>query len=276
MPLIVVCGLPSSGKSTVSKAIKEFVNCQKSNIPVRIVCDEDYTTFTRDIYHDSTKEKEERGYLRSEVQKVLRQDQLAILDSLNYIKGFRYELFCLAKNAKTTYCVVFCDESKDTVRKYNENKPADQRYSEDVLEALSLRFETPDSRNRWDNPLFTVNSDNCPLEMESLMQSLFEGKLLTPNQSTQSQPLAPTNFLYELDKTCQNIVVTLISEMKTAIPGDEINVPGTSAKFNFTRTWSLADLNRFKRQFINYTKQNPIEDTNKIANMFVTFLNNTV
>ena len=31
------------------------------------------------------------------------------MDSQNYIKGFRYELHCLARNNKTTMAVVFCD-----------------------------------------------------------------------------------------------------------------------------------------------------------------------
>ncbi|MEQ2172197.1 kti12, chromatin associated, partial [Goodea atripinnis] len=33
-------------------------------------------------------------------------DNIVILDSLNYIKGYRYELFCLTKHAQTPHCLV--------------------------------------------------------------------------------------------------------------------------------------------------------------------------
>ena len=42
------------------------------------------------------KEKDLRGLLRSEVDRLLTKDNLVILDSLNYIKGFRYELHTYA------------------------------------------------------------------------------------------------------------------------------------------------------------------------------------
>lgn len=47
-----------------------------------------------------------RGFLKSNVEKHLNQNDIVILDSLNYIKGFRYEIFCLARTAKTPHCVV--------------------------------------------------------------------------------------------------------------------------------------------------------------------------
>ena len=32
---------------------------------------------------------------------------------MNYIKGYRYELYCLARNVMTTLCIVYCDTGKD-------------------------------------------------------------------------------------------------------------------------------------------------------------------
>lgn len=33
--------------------------------------------------------------------------------------GYRYELYCLARNAQTTLCVVFCDTPEEVARKFN-------------------------------------------------------------------------------------------------------------------------------------------------------------
>ena len=42
------------------------------------------------------------------------------------------------------------------------------------------------------------------------------------------------------------------------------------------RTVNMAELRRLRRQFITYTKMHPVEDTKKIANMFVQYLNSSV
>ena len=55
---------------------------------------------------DSSKEKELRATLKSEVNKHMSKDDVIILDYLNYIKGYRYELFCISKLYQTPQCVV--------------------------------------------------------------------------------------------------------------------------------------------------------------------------
>ena len=42
------------------------------------------------------------------------------------------------------------------------------------------------------------------------------------------------------------------------------------------RTVNMSELRRIRRQFITYTKMHPVEDTKKIANMFVQYLNSSI
>jgi len=72
--------------------------------------------------------------------------------------GFRYELYCVAKAHKTTHCVLHCDTPKETCQQWNMVK--ENRYHDEILDALIMRFETPDSRNRWDSPLFVIQVHN--------------------------------------------------------------------------------------------------------------------
>lgn len=53
------------------------------------------------------------------------------------------------------------------------------------FDALVLRFEAPDSRNRWDSPLFTILKDDT-LPFEEISDAVFKRKAPPPNQSTQS------------------------------------------------------------------------------------------
>ena len=79
---------------------------------------------------------------------------LVILDSMNYIKGFRYELHCISKAAGEQHGVLWVLNRRQFVEEWNKNT---KHYSPDLLKELISRFEPPDDRNRWDKPLFTVD-----------------------------------------------------------------------------------------------------------------------
>ena len=51
-------------------------------------------------------EKQTRRQLRDAASRHLSRDCTVILDSMNFIKGFRYEVYCQAREHKTPHCVV--------------------------------------------------------------------------------------------------------------------------------------------------------------------------
>ena len=55
---------------------------------------------------DIASEKQTRARLKSEVERRLSRDAFLILDSLNYIKGYRYELYNIARARNTNLCLV--------------------------------------------------------------------------------------------------------------------------------------------------------------------------
>jgi len=278
-----MAGYPSSGKSTVVNALASHIERCRPGTSVVVIRDQDLTTFDKEIYRDSGKEKEHRGYLRSLTQKSLTDQTLVIVDSLNYIKGFRYELYCIAKLVKTTYCAIFCEVNPETARQFNLAKEdPKERYADEVQDALIQRFEAPDSRHRWDSPLFNIHpttEGDGPKDLDETLDGIvgciFDGQKLKSNQSTQSQPLSSTNFLYELDSLTQTIVQSLMEAQKNAVPGDSLTVSGTDQKVIMKSARSLGELTRLRRQFIAYTKSHPVDDRAKLASMFVTFINNS-
>lgn len=60
----------------------------------------------RSVYHTARAEKDARAEEYSAVKRVLSRDDIVIADGLNYIKGFRYQLYCEAKAVQTPSCVV--------------------------------------------------------------------------------------------------------------------------------------------------------------------------
>ncbi len=84
-----------------------------------VVLSEELLGFSKAEYlSDPNKEKMLRASLRSNVEKMLDPKRIVILDSMNYIKGFRYELYCLVRSSQTTLCVVFCDTEPEVALKF--------------------------------------------------------------------------------------------------------------------------------------------------------------
>ena len=83
MPLIIVCGVPCSGKSKRTEEISRIL--EKRQKSVVIISDQVCGIEYKD-YGNFDKEKEARGKIRSELNKSISQDTYTIIDSANYIK----------------------------------------------------------------------------------------------------------------------------------------------------------------------------------------------
>jgi tRNA uridine 5-carbamoylmethylation protein Kti12 len=83
----------------------------------------DQTVGLRDhIYTSVAAEKNARAAEFSNVKRALSKDAIVISDSLNYIKGYRYQLWCEAKAAGTRCCVVHVAAREDECKKWNRER----------------------------------------------------------------------------------------------------------------------------------------------------------
>ena len=196
------------------------------------------------------------------------------MDALNYIKGFRYELFCVSKHMKTPQCVLQCATPVETAREWNYSRE-DGSYSQEIFDALVMRFESPDSRNRWDSPLFILHPDD-PLPGADILSALFSRKPPPPNQSTQSQPLSSAGFLHELDRITQDIVNQILEAQNSGVAGGSLVMPGAAETLKLSRDVSMPELRRLRRQFISYNKMHPVNESGKIPTLFVQYLNSSL
>ncbi len=275
MPLVVMCGFPCSGKT---RRCHEFMEYLREHFPERTIQvvgdDED----SWKCYSTSKDEKFLRSSHKSEVERLLTKDSVVLLDSLNYIKGYRYELYCMSKHLTTPHCILWCKVPADTALEWNSVRTrTKQCYSPDVMKALIMRFEPPDSKNRWDSPLFVIGSDDT-LPSGAICEALFDRKPPPPNQSTQSQPLSEASFLHELDRMTQDVVRAVMeAQRNNSTMFGPLTVSGSPEKLVLPGSTSLVELRRLRKQFIAYTKQHPVDSsTANITTLFVQFINKTL
>lgn len=139
-----------------------------------------------------------------------------------------------------------------------------------------MRFEEPISTNRWDAPLFAVLPGE-ELPMEDIYRSLFEKKPPSANQSTQNPPTQSTNYLFELDRITQDIVAEITSARKLGAIGP-VKIKNSSDTVNISPDINASQLNRMRRQYLNYSKQHldTAGDLIKAPSLFVQYLNSVL
>lgn len=124
------------------------------NLECQVINEEFLGMNKQEYYNDPTQEKILRGSLRSNVEKYLDSKRVVILDSMNYIKGFRYELYCLARNAMTNLMIVFCDTEREIAEKICDEGAYENAFPKELFNDYAGRLERPIPSNRWDSPLF--------------------------------------------------------------------------------------------------------------------------
>lgn len=192
MPLLIVTGYPSSGKSTTSRRISEYVKTRldQEAEPREVVVVSDSDVLDEDgrnsTYMSISEEKQLRGYLKSEMQHSLDSNKVVILDAAIYIKGFRYELFCICKEAKTQYCIIERLIDPRICWSWNEatqTSDKDTGYTKETFDALIQRYEECDSENRWESPLFKIRNPDDE-DMGAIYDVIVKSTPLTQNKCT--------------------------------------------------------------------------------------------
>lgn len=86
----------------------------------------------------------------------------------------------------------------DVSWEFNEKREVEsEKYTRETFDALIMRYEEPDSKNRWDSPLFIIYPDGT-LDYSAISECLFDKKPPTPNQSTQNVIIIFLLFILKL------------------------------------------------------------------------------
>lgn len=212
MPCLVLCGHPCAGKTRLAELIRDralikYSDCIRKVIIVNEASASPDQTMAQ-CYATSQAEKFTRGALKSAFDRLVSSGDeasstLIILDSLNYIKGFRYELFCISKAAGQKHAVIWVLNESRLCKEWNATRrqmgAGETVYSDTLMEELIRRFEPPDARNRWDNPLYRIDvrppgvKQQSGLAKEALEQSVYNMHKLSDAMDDGATVSAPSN-----------------------------------------------------------------------------------
>ncbi|KAK7415874.1 kti12, chromatin associated [Neonectria punicea] len=267
MPLIIISGLPTSGKSTRAKQLHEYLSTRVADSKYRLhLISDESLSISRTVYDLSpdkvpahtrsanASEKDARAAIYGAVKRVLSDKDIVILDGLNYIKGWRYQLHCESKAVRTPSCILQIGCAVDTAKKVNEERlrrkgaggegavqdedtPEDhdtgEAYEQGNWDNLVFRYEEPNPMTRWDSPLFTLIWEDDEQQTTKVFSDLWDAiagegrKVIKPNQSTiQRGRDAGGDYLYNLDRETSDIVKRIVEAQRD--DSDDIRVPRSS------------------------------------------------
>ncbi|KAI0527816.1 chromatin associated protein KTI12 [Xylaria bambusicola] len=304
MPLIIVTGFPTSGKSTRAKQLHTYLSERiKAATPdgatpkhrLHLISDQTLS-ISRSVYDLSAlpahtrsanaSEKDARAAIYGAVKRVLSDKDIVILDGLNYIKGWRYQLHCESKAVRTPSCILQIGCSKEKSREINEARlhgeaagaqearklgndaeDAEGAYEPANWENLVFRYEEPNPMTRWDSPLFTLIWEDGEAQTRQVFDSLWEAiagetrKIVKPNQATvQRGRDADGDYLYVLDRETQDIVKRILEQQGDEGGGD-VSIPRASGQGDDTltvelpsRKVGLPQLQRLRRAFMGLNR----------------------
>jgi protein KTI12 len=217
---------------------------------------------------------------------VLSPKDIVILDGLNYIKGWRYQLFCEAKNLSTPSCVLQIGCVPDRARGVNEarlERRARKEKGEDVegedndeeepyepgnWENLVFRYEEPNPMTRWDSPLFTLIWEDGEERTREVFDGIWDAvagegrKVVRPNQAAMQRGKdGGGDYLYVLEKETQDIVKQIL-ERQSEEGGGEVRIPrsnGDVGKEDLVvelpgKKVGLPQLQRYRRAFVGLNR----------------------
>jgi selenocysteine-specific elongation factor len=181
--LLILCGLPSSGKTTVSKNVASLLE-DKYGIPTMVISSDDFRDM---ISHYSKGFKPEREttikrFYEKAIAAGLENGFLVISDDMNYYKSMRSDLRQIAKRADSDYDIVFVDTPLDHAIKWNQERSSP--IPSTLIEEINQKLDPPKGDYKWDTPLAVVDPSKQGLdEISSTIVSAILKRLENPKRS---------------------------------------------------------------------------------------------
>ncbi|KAF4554954.1 Chromatin associated protein KTI12-like protein [Elsinoe fawcettii] len=293
MPLILLSGLPSSGKTYRSKQIlSNFQSRISSSTDPRtqklkvVHINDDTLGLNRSVYDAGRREKDARAAFASAVKRELGKDTIVIADGMNYIKGYRYQMYCEAKEQGTGSCVLQPATPPSVCSSLNTLALGSNTggYPPTQFDNLVYRHEEPNGLNRWDSPLFVVPHDDTDPPYDAIWDALIgsdgQRKIVRPHQATVLKKASEEGYLPYLERVCGDVVRQVEGFQKeqgggggTVLVGleggeeGEVQLPMDGVRG--------PQLQRLRRQFVAMNRVGEVEKR-RVGRLFVEYLNDAL
>ncbi|WP_287585398.1 AAA family ATPase [Candidatus Borrarchaeum sp.] len=155
--LIILSGLPSSGKSTLVNEIAKILELDLSIKTIMIESDgiRNMIPSYREQRFNPDHEPVVRAAMFELIKHFLEQDYIVINDDMNYYKSMRHDLREIALEMNVPFAILYVSTPREVALSWNEKRglPIPQEVIEDAFN----KFDIPGKDYEWDRPLLVVD-----------------------------------------------------------------------------------------------------------------------
>ncbi|MFW9909210.1 MAG: AAA family ATPase [Candidatus Thorarchaeota archaeon] len=195
--LLVLCGIPSSGKTSLARAILEQFSSKDC---IELVSTDSWRDEQYYSQFEPEKENEVRRKALKMTHSLLQEGKSVIHDDTNYYASMRHELYSIAIKTQCRFGVVYVSTPLKNALDWNAERG--NPVPPEVITRISQRFDTPGKKYAWDRPVFSINLAEQSINdcMSSLTEIIEE---LNPVSSEVKSQIAKQN---EIDMLTRKVV----------------------------------------------------------------------
>ncbi|MFO8020552.1 MAG: AAA family ATPase [Promethearchaeia archaeon] len=182
--LVIVTGLPASGKSTFSEELKKYLeeDTEKPNKEISIVDPDKIREEIAPGTFDFEKESEVRELNLKKVEKELKKGKIVISDDLNYYTSMRRDLKSIANQLNKKAFIIHMNTPLETCLEWN--KARGEPIPNDLIIDINQKFDSFTNYS-WEEPILKINMERAQkieINYEELMNKIKKELTLGPNK----------------------------------------------------------------------------------------------
>jgi len=184
--ILVLLGLPGSGKTTLARKLTTFLSEGHRNVSVNCVSYDDLVPLqvqaeiARATSDQTTKSC--RSSMKDSVESFLcsvkESPCVVIVDDNNYYRSMRYEYYQLAAKHRVGYMQLYLDCSLEEAEFNNALRPEENRVPVHVISPMKYKFQVPSEV--WENCLVISNSNSNNPDVLQLIWSRIQESFKSP------------------------------------------------------------------------------------------------
>lgn len=199
--LLVLCGIPCSGKSTLAKKIAEAMESQHA-YNTAIISSDNFRRMLPIYEHDFNPDLETfvREATYKTIQEALRQRFIVISDDINYYRSIRRRLKRMAEQNRADFAIIHVNTPLETAIAWNKER--ENPIPTSVIEEVYYKMDKPGEKYRWDTPILTFDSNQDDLAAAikitvSKVHEKIQGRATTEAKSTARAKPTPRREGYD-------------------------------------------------------------------------------
>lgn len=218
--LVLFCGIPAAGKTTLSKAILQY---WQQFTKVYLVCFDQieeqrkgHQAWDANIWHQT------RVEAMQQTAALLTQNPndpiIVIVDDNMYYRSMRRSYFKLARQCKVGFLTIFIECPLQLALTRNATRGTDQ-VKESVIQEMVTNFQPPSEAHQWEASHLKINAENPHIDWNLFLQFWAIVPQIQSHEYQDQCRLTNLNSLvHQVDLAARKTVSTFIVAIKEQLP----------------------------------------------------------